>query len=167
MRYLVTRIGVVAFRSLRTMLGLALALIAIAGPVYAGVDPPSAPEIEGLSSRFLRQCRVFPLALAGNVLTVAMADPLDFETIAAVRAFSGLEVRTALCGEQEVLVLPVGENLNGQSLAQAKVLAGRGALVPPPGDERGHAVLQQRRPAFAQIRIRIGIVGALRNPPKD
>ena len=65
--------------------------------------PPSAPEIEGLSSRFLRQCRVFPLTLTGNILTVAMADPLDFETIAAVRAFSGLEVRTALCGEPEVL----------------------------------------------------------------
>src|SRR5581483_5022884 len=33
----------------------------------------------------------------------AMADPLDFETIAAVRAFSGLEVRTSLVAEQEVI----------------------------------------------------------------
>ena len=32
-----------------------------------------------------------------------MADPLDFETVAAVRAFSGLEVRTALAAEQEIL----------------------------------------------------------------
>ena len=51
--------------------------------------PPAAPEIEGLSHRFLRQCRAFPLALADSTLTLAMADPLDFETIAAVRAFSG------------------------------------------------------------------------------
>ncbi len=65
--------------------------------------PPSAPEIDGLSHRFLRQCRVFPVALAGSVLTVAMADPLDFETIAAVRAFSGLQVQTVLAAEAEIL----------------------------------------------------------------
>jgi len=66
-------------------------------------EPPSAPEIEGLSHRFLRQCRAIPVALKDSVLTLAMADPLDFETIAAVRAFSGLEVHTALAAEQEVL----------------------------------------------------------------
>jgi hypothetical protein len=71
----------------------------------AAVDgaPPSAPELEGLSDRFLRQCRAIPVALVDNTLTIAMADPLDFETIAAVRAFSGLQVRTALAAEQEIL----------------------------------------------------------------
>ncbi len=65
--------------------------------------PVSAPEIEGLSNRFLRQCRAFPLALANSTLTLAMADPLDFETIAAVRAFTGFEVQTVLAAEQEIL----------------------------------------------------------------
>src|SRR5436190_7242069 len=37
-----------------------------------GAAPPSAPELEGLSHRFLRQCRAFPVALLDNVLTVAM-----------------------------------------------------------------------------------------------
>jgi general secretion pathway protein E len=37
-----------------------------------------------------------PAGLKDSTLTLAMADPLDFETIAAVRAFSGLEDRTAL-----------------------------------------------------------------------
>ena len=32
-----------------------------------------------------------------------MADPLDFETIAAVRSFSGLDIRTVLAPEQEIL----------------------------------------------------------------
>jgi general secretion pathway protein E len=45
----------------------------------------------------------FPVALADSTLTVAMADPLDFETIAAVRAFSGLEIQTVLAAEQEIL----------------------------------------------------------------
>ena len=53
-------------------------------------------------------------------------------------------------GDQEVPILPVGENLDGQSQALAKVLAGHGALVPAPGDERGHTMHQQGRPVFAQ-----------------
>ena len=31
--------------------------------------PPSAPEIDGLSHRFLRQCRAFPVALVDSTLT--------------------------------------------------------------------------------------------------
>jgi len=91
--------GLIAQRDMLAALSdqLGTPLITIDGP------PPSAPEIEGLSHRFLRQCRAFPVALADNVLTVAMADPLDFETLAALRAFSGLEIRTALASEQEVL----------------------------------------------------------------
>ena len=65
--------------------------------------PPTAPEIDGLSQRFLRQSRAYPLTLVDSVLTLAMADPLDFETIAAVRTFTGLEIRTVLAPEQEVL----------------------------------------------------------------
>ncbi len=65
--------------------------------------PPAAPEIEGLSHRFLRQCRAYPVEVRDGVLTIAMADPLDFETVAAVRAYSGLAVETALAPEQEIL----------------------------------------------------------------
>src|SRR5438876_4970135 len=46
--------------------------------------PPAAPEIDGLTSRFLRQCRCYPIAMDDSALTIAMADPLDFETISAV-----------------------------------------------------------------------------------
>jgi len=66
-------------------------------------EPPSAPEIDGLSQRFLRQSRAFPLELKENTLTLAMADPLDFETIAAVRSFTGFDIRTVLAPEQEIL----------------------------------------------------------------
>jgi general secretion pathway protein E len=46
---------------------------------------------------------VYPLSVVDSALTIAMADPLDFESIAAVRAYSGLEIRTALAAEQEIL----------------------------------------------------------------
>jgi general secretion pathway protein E len=65
--------------------------------------PPSAPEIDGLSPRFMRQCHFIPVALDDSAVTLAMADPLDFETISAVRGFCGLKVKTALAGEREVL----------------------------------------------------------------
>jgi len=65
--------------------------------------PPASPEIEGLSHRFLRQSRAYPVAMVDSKLTVAMADPLDFETVAALRAFSGLEIQTVLASEQEIL----------------------------------------------------------------
>jgi general secretion pathway protein E len=91
--------GTVAHRDVLAALSdqLDIPLVAVDGV------PPSAPEIEGLSHRFLRQCRAIPVALVDSVLTIAMADPLDFETIASVRAFSGLEVRAALAAEQEIL----------------------------------------------------------------
>src|SRR6267154_6834122 len=65
--------------------------------------PPVGPEIDGLSPGFMRQCRFIPLRFEDSTLAVAMADPLDFETISAVRGFSGLKVATALAPEQEIL----------------------------------------------------------------
>jgi general secretion pathway protein E len=96
---ILTDMGVIAQRDVLAALSdqLGVALVTIDGA------PPVAPEIDGLSHRFLRQCRAFPVALAESMLTIAMADPMDFETIAAVRAFSGLEVRTVLAPEQEIL----------------------------------------------------------------
>jgi general secretion pathway protein E len=69
----------------------------------AAAPPPAAPELEGLSARFMRQCRFVPLAVHGSTLTLAMADPLDFDTIAAVGSFTGLKIETALAAEQEVV----------------------------------------------------------------
>jgi general secretion pathway protein E len=65
--------------------------------------PPAAPELDGLSARFMRQSKFIPVAHDSTVLTIAMADPMDFETIAAVRTFSRLRIATQLAGEQEIL----------------------------------------------------------------
>jgi general secretion pathway protein E len=96
---ILTDMGLIAQRDVLAALSdqLGVPLVSIDGP------PPAAAEIDGLSHRFLRQCRAFPIALAEQVLTIAMADPMDFETVAAMRAFSGLEVRSVLAPEQEIL----------------------------------------------------------------
>jgi general secretion pathway protein E len=92
-------LGFVAMRDVLAALSeqISVPLAALEGP------PPAALELDGLSPRFMRQCRFVPVAMQDSAVTIAMADPLDFETIAAVRGFSGLRIQTALASEQEIL----------------------------------------------------------------
>jgi general secretion pathway protein E len=75
------------------------------GLPIASMDGPPAvtPETEKLSPRFLRQARALPLAIDSTTLRLAMADPLDFETLAAVRLATGLAVQPELAMEAEIL----------------------------------------------------------------
>ena len=92
-------LGFIAQRDVLAALSeqLNLPLVTIEGP------PPAIPETEGLSPRFLRQSRCLPIGLTEAGLQLAMADPLDFETQAAVRGFTGLKVTPALAAEQEII----------------------------------------------------------------
>ena len=92
-------LGFVAVRDVLAALSeqLGIPLVAIDAP------PPVTPETEGLAPRFMRQCRFIPVALQDSTLTIAMADPLDFETISAVRGFTGLSVEAVLAAEREIL----------------------------------------------------------------
>ncbi len=90
--------GYLAQRDLLNALSLQLGL-----PIATLTSAPSAPELEGLSHRFLRQSLLFPVSIDEGVLTLAMADPLDFEAISAVQTFSKLEVRPQLASEQDIL----------------------------------------------------------------
>ncbi len=91
--------GSLANRDLLAVLSeqLSIPVVTLDGP------PPVAPEIEGLSPRFMHQAKFIPAALNDAVLTIAMADPLDVETLAAVRGYCGLKVVPAFAGEQEIL----------------------------------------------------------------
>jgi general secretion pathway protein E len=72
-------------------------------PIASLASPPTGPEVDGLSARFLRQSVIFPLAIDDGTLALAMADPLDFETINAVRGFSKLEILPQLAAPQDIL----------------------------------------------------------------
>jgi general secretion pathway protein E len=90
--------GYLAQRDLLSALSLQLGL-----PIAQLAAPPSAPELEGMSPRFLRQALIYPVAIEEGALTLAMADPLDFEIINAVQGSTKLEVRPQFAGEQEIL----------------------------------------------------------------
>ncbi len=73
-------------------------------PVLAIEGPPaSGPELEALSPKFLRQFRCLPVSLSENGVTLAMADPLDFETRSTVAESTGLAVQPGIASEQEIL----------------------------------------------------------------
>jgi general secretion pathway protein E len=152
--------------------------------------PPAAPEIEGLSHRFLRQSRVFPLALADSTLTLAMADPLDFETIAAVRSFSGFDIRTALASEAEILdalekhygeaerQTSVGEGDNEEAIAdlehlrdmasEAPVIRLVNAMIAEAIEKRASDI--HIEPFEKEFRVRYRVDGVLFNqeaPPRE
>ncbi len=65
--------------------------------------PDVAPELERIAPRYMRQYSFVPIAQDEAGVQVAMADPLDFETIATIRRFTGLDVVTALASENDVL----------------------------------------------------------------
>src|SRR5207244_3664398 len=83
-------LGFVAMRDVLSALSdqLGMPLVTIDGP------PAASPETEALSPKFLRQFRCLPVGREDHTVTLAMADPLDFETIAAVRNCTGLRVNT-------------------------------------------------------------------------
>src|SRR5579864_8419789 len=61
-------LGFIAMRDVLAALSdqLGVPLVTPDGP------PPASPEIDGLTSRFLRQCRCYPIAMDDSVLTIAM-----------------------------------------------------------------------------------------------
>jgi general secretion pathway protein E len=96
---ILVELGFVAMRDVLAALSdqLSVPLVSVEGP------PPAGPELEAIAPRFMRQCRFLPIALQDSTLTLAMADPLDFETISAVRALTRMKVDPALAAEQEIL----------------------------------------------------------------
>ncbi len=91
--------GFIAMRDVLAALSdqLSIPLVSIEGP------PDASTETETLSPRFLRQFRVLPFSRQDHTLTLAMADPLDFETLSSVRNCTGLQVSPVLAAEQEIL----------------------------------------------------------------
>jgi general secretion pathway protein E len=73
-------------------------------PVLTIEGPPAvSPETETLSPKFLRQFRCLPVMLHDHTVTLAMADPLDYETRSAVSSCTGLAVQAGIAAEQEIL----------------------------------------------------------------
>jgi general secretion pathway protein E len=73
-------------------------------PAISGADYPEVPVLENvLTFRFMKQCKLVPVALENGVLTLAMTDPMDSATVDSVRQATGYQVRVLLGAESEIM----------------------------------------------------------------
>jgi general secretion pathway protein E len=159
-------------------------------PVLVLDGPPAvSPETETLAPRFLRQFRCLPVALHDHTVTLAMADPLDFETRNAVAASTGLTVEAGIALEQEILdaidryygqaaknetefAAPEGES---EDLEHLRDMASEAPVIRLVNAMIGQAVEQRAsdihiEPFEKEFRVRYRIDGVLANqspPPRE
>ena len=159
-------------------------------PVLAIEGPPAvSPEIETLAPRFLRQFRCLPVGLHDHTVTLAMADPLDFETRNTVAASTGLAVQVGLAPEQDILdaidryygqtakneaelATPAGESEDLEHLrdmaSEAPVIRLVNAMIAQAVEQRASDI--HIEPFEKEFRIRYRIDGVLANqapPPRE
>ena len=108
------------------------------------------PETERLSPRFLRQAKVIPVRIEDSTLVLAMADPLDFETISTARAATGLKIRPELAGDAEIR--DALDKFYGEAQTQGPILGGDG--------QEGEADLEQLRDMASEAPV-IRLVNAM------
>ncbi|MEO8662556.1 MAG: type II secretion system ATPase GspE [Bryobacteraceae bacterium] len=180
-------LGFIAAREVLSALSeqLAVPLVTIDGP------PAASTETEALSPRFLRQFRILPFAIEDHTLTLAMADPLDFETISAVRSRTGLRINPVLAAEQEILEsidrnyseasrpeIDGGGGDDGEAAAdlehlrdmasEAPVIRMVNAMIASAAEKRASDI--HIEPFEKEFRVRFRVDGVLYNqepPPKD
>ncbi len=63
------------------------------------IDPA---VIQKVPAKFASHYKIIPLEFQNNILTVAMADPLDIRTLDDLRLILGLEVKSVLASETEI-----------------------------------------------------------------
>jgi general secretion pathway protein E len=73
-------------------------------PLVARKDlPSSAVSIPGLNVKFLRHARVLPVSLADGILTAAMADPGDRDSLQGLEVATGCRLKPLLAKEKDIV----------------------------------------------------------------
>ncbi len=162
---------------------LSIPLVTVDGP------PPAAPEIESISGRFLEQIRAYPYSFEGSVLRLAMADPLDFQSLTALRTAIGLRIEPLLAAESDILeairrhYVAHGEGLAAEAdggvgaedlehlrdmASEAPVIRMVNAMIADAVEKRASDI--HIEPFEKEFRIRFRVDGVLREqdaPPRD
>lgn len=180
-------LGFVAQRDVLAALSeqLAMPIHPVEGAPYTG------PELNSLSPRFLRRARVLPLGVNEAGLQLAMADPLDMETISAIRHTTGLKVVPHLASETEILEsldkhfgesagrqeasFEVGEGEGKEDLEQLRDMASEApvirlvnAMIAAAVEKRASDIHVEPFEKLFRIRFRIdGVLQEQEQPPKE
>jgi general secretion pathway protein E len=182
-------LGFVASRDILSGLGQQLDVVVLSPLLANDATPATSPELEVLQAKFLRQSRCVPIALHDNAVTLAMADPLDFETRSTVEASTGLRVIPAIAHEQEILdaldryygaaakneteaILPQGDAEDLEHLrdmaSEAPVIRLVNAMIAQAVEQRASDI--HIEPFEKEFRVRFRVDGVLVNqdpPPRE
>jgi general secretion pathway protein E len=72
-------------------------------PLAARRDlPTTAVQIPGLNVKFLRHARILPVSLSDGVVTIAMADPRDRDSVQGLEVATGCRVQPMLAKEKDI-----------------------------------------------------------------
>ena len=95
---LLVKLGVVSEGDVAAALAQVLAL-----PLVTPQDFPDQPLLDGvLSSKFLKDSRILPIADGGDAIVLAMADPLDDFAVRAVAIATGKPVERRIATPAEI-----------------------------------------------------------------
>ena len=96
--------------------------------------PSSVPVLKNVSAKYLRQSRVCPISLDGNVLTVASADPLNTIITDELRQATGLSVKIVI-SPAVAITEAIDRTYHGAATPLQRIVEGMEDESGPDGDE--------------------------------
>jgi general secretion pathway protein E len=96
--------------------------------------PSSVPVLKNVSAKYLRQSRVCPISLDGNVLTVASADPLNTIVTDELRQATGLTVKIVI-SPGVAITEAIDRTYDGAATPLQRIVEGMEDDGGPDGDE--------------------------------
>jgi len=96
--------------------------------------PSSVPVLKNVSAKYLRQCRVCPISLEGNTLTVASADPLNTLVTDELRQVTGLNIKIVI-SPAVAITEAIDRTYDGVATPLQRIVEGMEDDAGPDGDE--------------------------------
>ncbi|MFO8008157.1 MAG: hypothetical protein R6V05_10515 [Candidatus Brocadiia bacterium] len=126
-----------------------------------GIDPEAARLVPG---ELLHRERVVPVHSDDGALLLAMADPLDFETVDYIRILTGRDVRRAVCTEDDLE--EAMQNLHGLTVETMIEHFSVGGAVEPETAEIGQLREMASEPTVVNL-VNLIVVRAVRARASD
>jgi general secretion pathway protein E len=128
--------------------------------------PSSVPVLKNVSAKYLRQARVCPISLDGNVLTVASADPLNTLISDELRQATGLNVKIVI-SPGGAITEAIDRTYDGAATPLQRIVEGMEDEGGPDGDEDVNHLRDMAFEAPVVRLVNLLIEGAIGNEASD
>jgi general secretion pathway protein E len=128
--------------------------------------PSTVPVLKNVSAKYLRQARVCPISLDGNVLTVASADPLNTLISDELRQATGLNVKIVI-SPGGAITEAIDRTYDGAATPLQRIVEGMEDEGGPDGDEDVNHLRDMAFEAPVVRLVNLLIEGAIGNEASD